>query len=99
MILLATMTLLTLTATVMAGPGHGDKPGDKLFDTGEAVTEALKQFKKDNTEDAVDLYKGIRSSPKKGGISVKVYLTDSTNQTYSCHRHDTSEPFECHLAD
>jgi len=69
---------------------------EKLTDTSEAVTTALTVFGADNGQDVIDLYRGIKASPANGGMSVKVYLTDGTNISYGCHRHEASDPFECH---
>lgn len=69
---------------------------NKLKDTGDAVKVALVQFESDNDLDVINLYKGIRASVEVGGIAVKVYLEDGSKISYACHKHSSSDPFECH---
>ncbi|MFT6633955.1 MAG: hypothetical protein ACJAS4_003929 [Bacteriovoracaceae bacterium] len=88
--MIAIMALMVISSTAMAGSGN------KLADTSEAVAMALVAFESDNTHATVDLFKGVRAAPGTSGVSIKVYLTDGTKQAYACHRHDDSDPFECH---
>ncbi len=92
-VMITMMGLMLLASTAMASPGN------KLIDTSEAVTEALATFKIDNAEAVVKLFKGVRAAPGEKGVSLKIYLTDGTKQSYGCHRHEDSDPFECHQKD
>ena len=60
--------------------------GNKLVDTSEAVSAALTMFETDHGE-MTNLFKGLKASPEQNGVVVKVYLTDGSNMSYSCHRH------------
>ena len=84
--LLFTSILLFSTATF----------ANSLTDTSEAVTTALIQFESDSTASDLSLFKGIQASPSEHGAKVKVFLTNGTKVIYSCHRHEESDPFECH---
>ncbi len=90
--LLLTLSFLTISTGLFANPG------DVLVDTSEAVTASLVQFEADATVAQINLFKGIKASPMSQGVSVKLYLTDGTSIGYSCHRHDATDPFECHRA-
>lgn len=68
----------------------------KIFDTNEAVTEALNEFKRSQSSDVVESFTGIKAWPVSGGIKAKVYLKGNKSVSYSCHRHHDDEPFECH---
>ena len=80
---------LVSSTVVMAG-------GSKLVDTQEAVNEALAEFQKTQTHEVVDSFNGVKAWPTKGGVKAKIYLTGNGSISYSCHRHDSDEPFECH---
>lgn len=68
----------------------------KIFDTNEAVTEALNEFKRSQSADVIDTFTGIKAWPVTGGVKAKIYLKDKKSISYSCHRHHDDEPFECH---
>ena len=67
-----------------------------LKDTSDSVTVALDQFKADSNTDTINLFKGIKANPVNGGVAVKIYLEDGANIPYACHKHQPSDPFECH---
>lgn len=97
--MITTITALLISTGAFADGGDHSTSNaslEKLTDTSEAVTRALTVFGSENTQDVIDLYKGIKASPANGGMSVKVYLTDGNNISYGCHRHEASDPFECH---
>ena len=89
-------TLIALVSFVFFSSITLANVDSKLIDTSEAVTEALNHFSAQNNTNTVAIFKGIQASPNDHGVSVKVYLTNGTKIKYSCHRHTSSEPFECH---
>ena len=88
--------LLTITSVLLLSTSVFANSASSLTDTSEAVANALTQFEADSTATDVSLFKGIKASPSGNGVSVKVYLTNGTQVSYSCHRHEDSDPFECH---
>ena len=83
--------ITTLTISVFA---FGDTT--KIDDTNEAMTESVKEFKTTQAHNVLDSFTGIKAWPVSGGVKSKIYLKDNKSISYSCHRHDASEPFECH---
>ena len=86
--------LILITALAMSSFAFADTTS--IDDTNEAVTETLKEFKTSQTHDVVDSFTGIKAWPVSGGIKAKVYLKDNKSISYSCHRHNANDPFECH---
>jgi hypothetical protein len=70
--------------------------GTSVDDTQEAIGAALVEFKQTQTHEVVDAFNGIKAWPVTGGIKAKVYVKGSDAISYSCHRHDVQDPFECH---
>ena len=87
--------LLMLCALLLVSVNGFSDTGNKLVDTSEAVSAALTMFETDHGE-MTNLFKGLKASPEQNGVVVKVYLTDGSNMSYSCHRHTEMDPFECH---
>lgn len=82
------LTLAVLTSVnVFAAP---------TTDTAEAVSEAISLFAGSNPEEVTSDFRGIKASPNDKGVSVTVYLKSGTKMKYGCHRHDVTDPFECH---
>lgn len=67
-----------------------------IVDTVEATTQALEDFVKVASADQVSKYNGIKAWPTSGGVKVKIYVKGENSVDLSCHRHSSSEPFECH---
>ncbi len=67
-----------------------------IADTSEAVAATLSEFTTSQSNDVVDSFVGIKAWPVSGGIKAKVYLKNNKSVSYSCHRHEASDPFECH---
>ncbi len=67
-------------------------------DTSEAVTEALLHFENNAQSSDVDIFKGVKASPVERGVAVGIYLSNGAKISYLCHRHEDSDPFECHQA-
>jgi len=89
------MKKIILIATLMVSPiVFADNAN--ILDTNEAVTATLTEFKASQSHSVVDSFTGIKAWPVSGGIKAKVYLEDKKSVSYSCHRHDADEPFECH---
>jgi hypothetical protein len=88
--------MLLITSVLLISTGVFANSASTLSDTSEAVGTALTQFESESTAADVSLFKGIKASPSGHGVSVKVYLTNGTKISYSCHRHEDSDPFECH---
>jgi hypothetical protein len=82
------VVLLTFSASSFAN--------QKMIDVLEAGTQAVEDFKASSNADKAERFNGIKAWPVSGGVKVKVYVKGSDSEDYSCHRHTTSEPFECH---
>ncbi len=88
--------ILVIVSVLLFSTSAFAQSGSVLVNTSEAVDAALVHFEKSSSAADVSLFKGVQASPKSGGVSVKVYLTNGTKLSYSCHRHEDTEPFECH---
>jgi len=88
---LITVVLFFAVSTASASPSKN------VIDTDEAITKGLSVFTEMNEQGIVDLFRGVRGEPKDGGVVVKVYLKNGENQEYGCHRHEDSDPYECHI--
>ncbi|MFT6070475.1 MAG: hypothetical protein ACJAYQ_002829 [Bacteriovoracaceae bacterium] len=65
-------------------------------ETAAGIAEAVKVFEANHDEQTIADFKGIKASPKSGGVSVTIYLNNGDKMKYGCHRHSASDPFECH---
>ncbi|PIP95751.1 MAG: hypothetical protein COW00_00420 [Bdellovibrio sp. CG12_big_fil_rev_8_21_14_0_65_39_13] len=81
-------TLLTLSTASFAA--------DLLEDTTEAIQTAVNEFK-DVAEDAdINAFESIKTTPATGAVNVTIHLKSRSAWTFSCHRHHSNDPMECH---
>lgn len=68
-----------------------------VSETAAAVTAALTEFQAGYGADIQAQFKGVRAAAAtNSGAKVKIYLSTDETIDYGCHRHDSSDPFECH---
>ena len=60
----------------------------------DAVTSSIESFKKMMDIQVQKNFKNIEAIVKDGGVGVTI--SADKNYLFSCHRHDSNDPYECH---
>ncbi|MBH48142.1 MAG: hypothetical protein CME71_08230 [Halobacteriovorax sp.] len=89
-ILTVTIAMLVLSSSAFAL--------NPVSETADAVSAALTEYQASYGADAQVQFKGVRAAAASAnGAKVKIYLNNTEDTIdYGCHRHDASDPFECH---
>ena len=62
----------------------------------DAVTSSIESFKKMMDIQVQKKFENIEAIVKDGGVGVTI--SAGRNYLFSCHRHDSNDPYECHQA-
>lgn len=96
------LSILVISFTVSADGGHGheEPPSSTVSaDLFDATLASLETFKSDNPKLVSD-YGAIRvRMGKEKGVETQIKTKNNGLFTFKCHRHESSEPFECHEAE
>jgi len=97
-LLIGTFLITAFITTLSYGHDGEDheKKRNVVMDTQEATIETISNFSNNQPEEIVELFVGIKVWPVSDGVKSKVYLKDKEAISFSCHRHEEGDPFECH---